>query len=196
MSSNSLEKLEMKFNSLEELNEYFLENTKSDLFNSVKNVVPGEGNPNADIMFVGEAPGASEDESGKPFVGRAGKFLDILLESIDLDRKDVFITNIVKCRPPDNRDPSEEEKMIFSPWLEAQIEYINPKIFVPLGRHALWNFVPDLKISEAHGHIYDSDKYKKAVFAMYHPAVALYKGSYKEVLLEDIKNLKRYLKSL
>jgi len=181
------------FSSLEEINEYFLKNTKSPLFKNITNVVPGEGNPKADIMFIGEAPGAMEDRLGRPFVGPAGKFLDVLLESINLKRTDVFITNTVKCRPPENRDPSDEEKKAFYPWLKAQIEIIDPKVFVPLGRHALANFLPNVTISKAHGKIFSREKDARVVFAMYHPAVALYNGSFREVLLSDMKNLKSFL---
>ena len=181
------------FSSLDEINEYFLKNTQSDLFKRITNVVPGEGNSNAEIMFIGEAPGAVEDSLGKPFVGPAGKFLDVLLQSIDLERKDVFITNTVKCRPPNNRDPSEDEKKAFYPWLKAQIEFINPKVFVPLGRHALANFLPDVSISKVHGKIFKRSKDDRFVFAMYHPAVALYNGSFREILLNDMQNLKNFL---
>jgi uracil-DNA glycosylase len=183
----------MEFKSLEEINEYFLANTKSDLFKNITNVVPGEGDPNADVMFIGEAPGAVEDKMGRPFVGPAGKFLDVLLESIGLDRSSVFITNTVKCRPPENRDPSDEEKQIFAPWLKAQIDYINPKVFVPLGRHALGAFLPNMSISKVHGKIFTRAKDGRAVFAMYHPAVALYNGSFRDVLLSDMQNLKQFL---
>ncbi len=178
---------------LDEINQYYVENTESELFKGVKNIVPGEGNPNADIMFIGEAPGAVEDKLGRPFVGPAGKFLDTLLESIGLKREDVFITNVVKCRPPNNRDPSDEEKKAFKPWLKAQIEFIDPKVFVPLGRHALANFLPNITISKVHGQIFKVGRNSRAVFVMYHPAVALYNGSYREILLSDMKNLKEYL---
>ncbi len=183
----------MKFKTLDELNQYYLNQINSPLAKTAKNVVPGAGNPHADIMFIGEAPGKKEDELGLPFVGPAGKFLDIMLESINLKREDVYITNTVKYRPPNNRDPFDDEKEMFRPWLEAQIEFINPKIFVPLGRHALWEFLPDLKISENHGKIFYLKKRKKFVFVMYHPAVALYNGSYRDVLLKDFQNLKKFL---
>ncbi len=182
-----------KFSSLEEINEYFLKNTQSQLFENITNVVPGEGNPKADIMFIGEAPGAMEDKFGVPFVGPAGKFLDILLKSIDLERQDVFITNTVKCRPPSNRDPSDEEKKVFYPWLKAQIEFIAPKVFVPLGRHALANFLPNVTISNVHGKIFRRKEDGRVIFAMYHPAAALYNGSFREVLLNDMQNLKKFL---
>ncbi len=183
----------MKFISLEDINKHFLGEIKSDLFDTVTNVVPGEGSEDAGIMFIGEAPGANEDKTGRPFVGAAGKFLDELLDSIELKREDVFITNIVKCRPPNNRDPSIEEKKIFAPWLKAQIDYINPKVFVPLGRHALGAFLPNMSISKVHGKIFTRAKDGRAVFAMYHPAVALYNGSFRDVLLSDMQNLKQFL---
>ena len=182
-----------EFKSLEEINKYFLENIESDLFKTAKNVVPGEGSAEAEIMFVGEAPGAKEDELGRPFVGPAGKFLDSLLESIDLGRSSVFITNVVKCRPPNNRDPSIEEKKIFAPWLKAQIDFINPKVFVPLGRHALGSFLPNVQISSAHGKVFYREKDGRSVFVMYHPAVALYNGSFREILINDMQNLKEFL---
>lgn len=183
----------MEFKSLEEINSYYLENVKCDLFKTVTNVVPGEGSPTASIMFIGEAPGAAEDKSGRPFVGPAGKFLDVLLQSIALKREDVFITNTVKCRPPNNRDPLDEEKEAFKPWLDVQIEFIKPKIFVPLGRHALWQFLPGVSISSVHGKIFRRKEDNRAVFAMYHPAVALYNGSFREVLLKDIQVLRKFL---
>ena len=183
----------MEFKTLDELNQYYIKQINSPLAKTATNVVPGAGNPHADIMFIGEAPGKKEDELGLPFVGPAGKFLDLMLESINLKREDVYITNTVKYRPPNNRDPFDDEKEMFRPWLEAQIEFINPKIFVPLGRHALWEFLPDLKISENHGKIFYLKKRKKFVFAMYHPAVALYNGSYRDVLLKDFQNLKKFL---
>lgn len=178
---------------LEEINAYYEKNTDSDLFKSAKNIVPGEGNPNADIMFIGEAPGAREDELGRPFVGPAGKFLDELLESIDLKREDVYITNTVKCRPPNNRDPSDEEKKAFKPWLRAQVEFIKPKVFVPLGKHALASFLPNVSISKAHGQIFKRQEKNIVIFAMYHPAAALYNGGLRQVLLDDMQNLKEYL---
>jgi DNA polymerase len=183
----------MKFKSLSEINKYFIKNIKSDLQKTANNVVPGIGSDHADIMFIGEAPGRKEDETGIPFVGSAGKFLDELLNSINLSRSDVFITNTVKYRPPENRDPSDEEKAMFKPWLDAQIAFIQPKIFVPLGRHALWGFLPNAKISDVHGKIFFIKDTKQFVFAMYHPAVALYNGSYRKVLLSDMQVLKTFL---
>jgi len=159
-------------------------------------VVPGEGNSTADIMFIGEGPGKREDVLGRPFVGPAGKFLDILLDSIQLKREDVFIANMVKCRPPNNRDPLDDEKDACRPWLDEQIRLISPKIFVPLGRHALHKFVADIQISKAHGKFFRSthENYKdRIIFAMYHPAVALYNGGMRPKLIEDMQNLRKFL---
>ncbi len=164
-------------------------------------VVPGDGDPSAKIMFIGEGPGAREDKLGKPFVGASGKFLDQMLSSIDLDREKVYIANMVKCRPPKNRDPSDEEKAICRKWLDRQLELVNPKIIIPLGRHALGKFVPGIKISEAHGRFFtcevDDPLIKgKIIFASYHPAVALYNGSMRETLINDFANLKKVLEKL
>jgi DNA polymerase len=153
--------------------------------------VPGEGSSSAKIMFIGEGPGATEDKLGRPFVGAAGKVLDILLESIGLARAEIYIANTVKCRPPENRDPTEDEKMTCRPWLDEQIRLINPEIFVPLGRHALHQFLPEITISSAHGKIYEVEG--KVVFAMYHPAVSLYNGGMRPTLVKDMLNLKLYL---
>lgn len=154
-------------------------------------VVPGEGNPHAQIMFIGEGPGATEDKLGRPFVGAAGKFLDIMLASIGIKREDVYIANMVKCRPPQNRDPQDVEKEACRPWLDEQIRLINPKVFVPLGRHALNKFLPNMSIGMAHGKIFAYQG--KVIYASYHPAVALYNGSMRNTLIADIKILKDYL---
>lgn len=122
-----------------------------DLAKTAKQLVFGDGNPDAQIVFIGEAPGKNEDEQGKPFVGSAGKFLNEMLTMIGFKREDVYITNIVKYRPPNNRDPLPEEKQSFLPFLEAQLEVIKPKLVVTLGRHSLNCFLPDLSISQVHG---------------------------------------------
>jgi uracil-DNA glycosylase family 4 len=159
------------------------------------NAVPGEGNPNADIVFVGEGPGKNEDEQGIPFCGASGRLLDELLATINLNRQDVFITNIVKCRPPGNRDPLPEEKAICATtYLDNQIKLIQPKLIVTLGRHALTHFIPNLKISEVHG---QPKRHNDQVYlALYHPAVALYNGSMKATLQEDFLSIPRTLKAL
>lgn len=149
--------------------------------------VPGAGSLNAEIMFVGEGPGKNEDEQGMPFVGQAGKLLDELLLSIGLKREDVFITNIVKCRPPDNRDPLDEEKQTCSPYLDKQIDIIKPLVIVTLGRHSMNYFLPMCKISLDHGRAKRLNG--KVFYPVYHPAAALYTGSLKKVLLEDFKKI-------
>lgn len=154
-------------------------------------VVPGDGNPDADILFIGEGPGEMEDKLGLPFVGRAGKFLNEMLDSIGLQRKDVYIANMVKCRPPKNRDPLPVEIHACSSWLDEQIEIINPKVIVPLGRFAMNKFIPNAVISKDHGKAYLISK--RIYFVSYHPAVALYNGSMRSVLIADIQKLKKII---
>jgi DNA polymerase len=151
-------------------------------------MVPGEGDPNADVMIVGEAPGASEDEQGRPFVGRAGKLLDELLAEAGLDRERVFITNVVKARPPGNRDPRKDEVAHHMPWLEAQLALIQPRLVVPLGRHALAHFTA-AKIADVHGT--EITERGRTLFPMYHPAAALYNQSLRETLFADARALAR-----
>lgn len=158
------------------------------------NPVLGEGSGVAEIMFVGEAPGQREDEQGRPFVGPAGKLLDELLNSIDLKRSDVYISNVVKFRPPENRDPTPEEKEACLPWLQMEIAIIKPKVLVPLGRHALTQFFPNLNITAAHG------KPQKltdeiTVFPIYHPAAALHNPNLRQSLFDDFNALKTFLKN-
>ncbi len=149
--------------------------------------VPGEGNPHAQVLFVGEAPGYNEDQQGRPFVGNAGQFLNEMLESIGLSRKTVFITNIVKCRPPNNRDPEEEEKEACRPYLEAQITLINPKLVVCLGRHSMQYFLPGFKISQVHGQA--KSRAGRAVLPLYHPAAALHNDGLRQTLMDDFKKI-------
>ncbi|MBN2015434.1 uracil-DNA glycosylase [Candidatus Dojkabacteria bacterium] len=158
---------------------------------SATQVVPGDGNPKAEIMFIGEAPGASEDKEGIPFCGAAGKFLEEMLASIDLKRENVFITNIVKCRPPGNRDPQDDEIKACKPWTNELIKIIRPKVFILLGRFAMAKFFPSFKISQVHGKAYK--KWDRVFVVMYHPAVALYNGSFREVMLADMKILREIL---
>ncbi|NLA43168.1 uracil-DNA glycosylase [Candidatus Saccharibacteria bacterium] len=147
----------------------------------------GSGSPEADIVLVGEAPGKKEDELGLPFVGASGRFLDEMLLAAGMQRKDVYITNIVKYRPPNNRDPSLEEKREFWPYLMRQIEVINPKIVITLGRHSGACFISDLHISNDHGKArkvkFHTQEY--LVIPLYHPAAALYNGSMRQVLIDD-----------
>lgn len=150
-------------------------------------LVMGDGNPDADIVFIGEAPGKNEDLQGLPFVGAAGKFLNEMLATAGLARGDVYITNIVKYRPPNNRDPLPEEKHEFWPYLLRQLEIINPKAVVTLGRHSGGYFIPDLHISTDHGHArkvrYQTHEF--LVIPLYHPAAALYNGGMRQTLLDD-----------
>lgn len=165
----------------------------------------GDGNPDAEIVFIGEAPGKKEDLQGIPFVGAAGKFLNEMLASIGLHRQDIYITNIVKYRPPENRDPLPAEKQAFLPFLQAQLEVIRPKILVTLGRHSTNCFLPDLQISKAHGQpvnielaLYE-DKSKSlpiVILPLYHPAAALYNGGMRQTLLDDFAAIPEILKKI
>jgi uracil-DNA glycosylase family 4 len=157
--------------------------TKCILSYSRKKAVPGEGPANAAIMFIGEGPGFHENEQGRPFVGAAGKFLDELLASIGMQRSQVFITNVVKCRPPGNRDPLPEELEACKEYLERQIQAINPKVIVTLGRYSMAHFLPNARISEVHGQAMHVRG--RLIVAMYHPAAALHQGSLKPVIERD-----------
>ena len=142
-------------------------------------------------MLVGEAPGASEDKQGRPFVGRAGKLLEQVLEAAGLEREDVYITNVVKARPPNNRDPKAGEVAHHMPWLETQLALIQPRLVVPLGRHALAHFSDGAKISEVHGT--ELTEKGRSLFPMYHPAAALRGGGLRDVLFEDARALRAVL---
>lgn len=154
-----------------------------------KHLVFGSGSPDADIVFIGEAPGKKEDETGEPFVGAAGKFLNEMLAVSGLKREDVYITNIVKYRPPDNRDPLPEEKRAFWPYLVRQIKIIKPKVIVTLGRHSGMCFLSDLQISRDHGCVQGVKfgGYECLIMPLYHPAAVLYKGSLRQILIDDFK---------
>ena len=162
--------------------------------------VPGVGNKKAKILLIGEGPGKNEDQQGKPFVGAAGKFLDEMLATIDLDRTKVFITNIVKCRPPNNRDPLPEEiETCSKTYLIEQIKEMNPLLIITLGRHAMNFFFPDKKISQVHGKWLQAKKQNgetQHFMAMYHPAAALYNGGMRETLKHDMLRLPLLLKEL
>ncbi len=167
---------------------------KCEIAKSRIHAVPGEGAENADIMFIGEAPGWNEDQQGRPFIGAAGQFLDELIASIGLDRKSVFIANVIKCRPPDNRDPLPTEIVNCRSYLEKQIILIAPKIIVTLGRYSMGMFFPGKSISKIHG----THQTVNGVtyFAMYHPAAALHQGNLRETLKQDIKKLPVLLNTL
>jgi DNA polymerase len=159
------------------------DNVAPELAASATQLVFGVGSPVADIVFIGEAPGKNEDLQGEPFVGAAGKFLNEMLSSIGLDRSDVYITNIVKYRPPDNRDPTPDEILDFIPYLKQQLAIIRPKLVVFLGRHSMSVFLPELKISQAHGK--PVRKGGQVYLPLFHPAAALYNGGMRETLMAD-----------
>ena len=157
-------------------------------------LVFGDGNPDAKIVFIGEAPGKKEDLEGVPFVGAAGKFLDEMLASINLKREDIYITNIVKYRPPNNRDPLPEEKEEFLPYLERQLDVIKPLLVVTLGRHSTNVFLPGQQISNVHGQTIRKDG--RVYLPLYHPAAALYNGALRKTLQQDFKNINKTLNNL
>jgi uracil-DNA glycosylase len=152
------------------------------------NFVPGEGPADARVVIVGEAPGANEDREGRPFVGRAGQVLDQILAEARLERDDVFITNVLKARPPGNRDPTAAEVAHHWPWLERQLAIIEPELIVPVGRHALGRFASGVKISEIHGRPMEGAG-GRALFPLYHPAAALHNQALRETLFEDARRL-------
>lgn len=157
------------------------------LYKTRKNFVFGEGNPCADIVFVGEAPGKEEDLVGRPFVGEAGKLLTKMIEAINLKREEVYIGNILKCRPPGNRDPSSSEIEACKPWLYRQLEIIKPKIICTLGRHATLTLLNKTKFSAVRGKIHDFQGAK--LLPTYHPAALLYNPGLKQIAWEDMKLL-------
>lgn len=154
--------------------------------------MPGEGAPDAAVVIVGEAPGANEDREGRPFVGAAGRMLGAMLADAGLVREDVFITNVVKGRPPGNRDPRADEVAHSWPWLEAQLAAIEPELVVPLGRHALRRFAPELKIGAVHGQPIVAAG--RRLFPLYHPAAALHNGGLRATLRDDARRLGEHLR--
>lgn len=177
-----------KYDDMEALRRKILElDVCPELRSQATRLVMGDGSLDADIVFIGEAPGKNEDEQGVPFVGAAGKFLDHMLSEAGMKRDDVYITNIVKYRPPNNRDPLNDEKAAFWPYLLKQLQIINPKVVVTLGRHSMEYFLPGRRISQVHGQpkrIQFGDRLL-VVVPLYHPAAALYNGSMREILIED-----------
>jgi len=176
---------------LDRLNQQIRRSKELRLYKSCTNLVPGEGSYRARVMFIGESPGKQEDLTGRPFVGRSGQLLTQLLEQIGLKREDVFITSVVKCRPPGNRNPSQKEIDISLPWLYKQIDLIRPKIIVLLGGIALKALLGFNTIGKYSGKIIVRDGYK--FFLTYHPAAGLRFPKIKRLLQEDFKKLKKYL---
>ena len=164
---------------------------KCALYRSRKLSVPGEGPVNSEIMFIGEGPGFHENEQGRPFVGAAGTFLNELLAEAGLKRLDVWIGNVVKCRPPGNRDPLPEELAACNGYLERQMTVINPRIIITLGRYSMGKFMPGAKISQVHGQMRRMDG--RFVIAMFHPAAALHQAALKPAILKDFSQLPNLL---
>jgi DNA polymerase len=177
---------------LETLEEEIRVCTRCDLHAVANKAVPGEGPADARVMLVGEAPGFNEDKQGRPFVGAAGRFLEELLGEAGLKREEVYITNVVKHRPPNNRDPLPNELAACLPWLERQIEIINPRYIVTLGRFSLGTFFPGSMISKVHGEVREKDG--RVFFAMYHPAAALHQEKLRQTLLDDARKLGTFLR--
>mgnify|MGYP000934326951 CR=1 FL=1 len=163
------------------------------------NLVPGEGDADSKILFIGEGPGKKEDEAGRPFIGMAGKLLSELLAGIGIKREEVFIANVVKCRPPGNRDPEPKEVKACWPWLMRQIQIIDPQIIIPLGRHAMERFLPGMKISAVRGKILRRNVPKvgtRVFMPTYHPAAALYHREWLKFLQADFAKIPKILKKL
>jgi DNA polymerase len=176
---------------LETLHDQIRSCTNCKLAGGRSNAVPGEGPDQADILFIGEAPGFHEDKQGRPFVGAAGQFLEELLASIDMSREDVFITNVVKCRPPANRDPEPDEIDSCRGYLDRQIELLQPRMVVTLGRFSMARYFPNAKISQIHGQAKKMDGV--IYYPMYHPAAALHQPSLRRTVQEDMKRIPQLL---
>ena len=189
---------------LEKLNEEITNCTKCPLHKNRTNAVPGEGNPFSGIMFIGEAPGKNEDLEGRPFVGAAGKLLEKMLkEHLNLERFDVYITNVIKCRPPNNRDPHEDEIKACSPYLERQLNLLNPTVIVTLGNHSTKFIFKKYglsysSISKVHGRkfVIDTIFQRIYIYPMYHPAAILYNRRMEYEFINDFVNLKKLLDEL
>lgn len=181
---------EPKAKKLQAIHSKWLKQCQCELRKTATQGVPGCGSAEAQVVFIGEAPGKTEDKEGRPFLGGAGKFLNEMLDSIKLNREDVYITNIVKYRPPNNRDPLPKEVAHCAKWLEEELDIIKPKLVVFLGRHALLHFFPDAKIGEVHGKVLKKETAIGSLFlALYHPAAALYNGKLRRVELQDFKKI-------
>ncbi len=184
---------------LRKLHEQFHHDCTCTLKDIATRPVFGNGNPDAEIVFIGEAPGKREDEAGISFIGTAGKFLNEMLESIKMKREDIYITNIVKYRPPNNRDPDQKEKEQCADWLRAELELIQPKLIIFLGRHSMNHWFPHLKIGEMHGeyihHIFPNFPVHHFL-PLYHPAAALYNGGMRENLMKDFAKIPKILQKI
>jgi len=167
---------------------------RCDLYKTRSRTVPGEGPENAEIMFIGEAPGFHEDREGRPFVGQAGQFLNQLLGSIGLKRQEVYITNVIKSRPPENRDPLPVELTACRPWLDKQLELIKPKIIITLGRYSMGMFFPGKTISKIHGQAEKCGAY--TCFPVYHPAAALHQNSLRAVIEADMLKVPKIIEDM
>jgi DNA polymerase len=167
--------------------------TRCRLHETRAHAVPGEGSPHTEVVFVGEGPGRDENQAGRPFVGASGRLLTEMIESLGWQREDVFITNVVKCWPPANRDPQPDEIAACAPFLRRQLEALDPAVVVTVGKHSLGTFMPGERISRVHGSARPADPATGArnavVLAMYHPAFALYDGSNRQTLFDDIRGL-------
>ena len=187
--------MKLDFKNLKELHEYYAVNNSCPLKDVATQPVYEIDPPKQGIVFIGEAPGRNEDKQGRPFVGAAGNFLNELLSHIDLKREDVYVSNVVKYRPPANRDPNDLEKESCRVWLNAELLYIKPRIIVTLGRHALTRFIPDANISSSHGQHFEHST-NIPIFAMFHPAAALYNPNLKEAMFKDMESLKEFLDNI
>lgn len=188
-----------KANLLKKLNAKWATNCTCKLKATATQPVYGLGNPDTEIVFIGEAPGKTEDISGIPFAGSAGKVLNTMLESINLKREAIYITNIVKYRPPNNRDPLPAEKQACRQWLIGELEIVSPRLVVFLGRHAMHNFFPEEKISISHGKVIRGEFREiptKYFFSLYHPAASIYNGAMKKAMEKDFKKIPKVLKDI
>jgi uracil-DNA glycosylase family 4 len=188
-----------KLEQLDKLNKYWEKNCPCGLKKTAKQAVFGDGNAESQIVFIGEAPGKKEDKGGKPFVGAAGKFLNEMLKKIGMKREEIYITNIVKYRPPNNRDPKPEEKEDCNEWLTEELKIIKPKLIVFLGRHSMLRFFPSEKIGDVHGKLVilnTPELGEQAFLPLYHPAAALYNGDMRTTLIKDFKKIPQILKKL
>jgi len=193
---------EEKMRQLEKIAEEIRKCSRCSLSKTRRNPVPGEGNPDSMLVFIGEAPGYWEDVKGKPFVGAAGRLLNEILEKVGIKRENVFITNVLKCRPPGNRDPKPEEMRVCTPFLDRQLKVIKPRIIMTLGRHSTAYIFSKMGIkfygiTRVHGRVYEAEflGWKCYVIPTFHPAAALYNVNLRDDLLEDLLKMKSILEA-